>query len=465
MASNPRLAAGAYRVDWRRGGRNGTPQVVSFPVAKLGDEGALKLAQAAKSLIDSRRNLITAKEVYTAILGEDPDADTLACPTMAEWTRDWLKGKRDVSMETLAEYRWLLMSRVVPIIGELRVSFIDSGVVKRVIDTAADDDLAPATLRKLHVVLAQVLGAAVPQWLKSNPCAKPPGKKRRSELPKVMRHEAVYLTRAEADLIIASCPDQIRDLVIVALGTGLRLGELLALRVGDVDLGEEESVIHVQRSRKKSGKVGDPKSEAGTRPVALTDSCTKVIRPRVANRPPKALVFLSPARKMWDPKNLRNRYWTRALIAAARCVEHPPAPEGRPLEPGEENLGQWCRDHGGVRTDGKPCGAKIAPGMNRCRQHLGVPRDAVSDCECPTRLHVTPRWHDTRHSHVDWLLDAEWDIYEVQLRIGHESVKTTIDMYGNRRRKPAAGRLAKLEEVLPGPRTSAEDEGQEAEAS
>jgi hypothetical protein len=49
---------------------------------------------------------------------------------------------------------------------------------------------------------------------------------------------------------------------------------------------------------------------------------------------------------------------------------------------------------------------------------------------------------------VDWLLDAGWELNDVQIRIGHESVKTTIDMYGNRRRRANPERMAALDRVL-----------------
>lgn len=41
-----------------------------------------------------------------------------------------------------------------------------------------------------------------------------------------------------------------------------------------------------------------------------------------------------------------------------------------------------------------------------------------------------PRIHDLRHSHAAWLLAAGVPIHVVQARLGHESIKTTVDTYG-----------------------------------
>lgn len=43
------------------------------------------------------------------------------------------------------------------------------------------------------------------------------------------------------------------------------------------------------------------------------------------------------------------------------------------------------------------------------------------------------RIHDLRHTHVAWLMEAGIDPYRIQQRLGHESIKTTIDRYGHLR--------------------------------
>jgi len=42
-----------------------------------------------------------------------------------------------------------------------------------------------------------------------------------------------------------------------------------------------------------------------------------------------------------------------------------------------------------------------------------------------------PRVHDLRHTHVSWLIDAGVNFKVIQYRLGHKSVKTTIDRYGH----------------------------------
>jgi integrase len=41
-----------------------------------------------------------------------------------------------------------------------------------------------------------------------------------------------------------------------------------------------------------------------------------------------------------------------------------------------------------------------------------------------------PRFHDLRHTHVAWLVAANTPLPKIQQRLGHESIQTTIDVYG-----------------------------------
>lgn len=46
-------------------------------------------------------------------------------------------------------------------------------------------------------------------------------------------------------------------------------------------------------------------------------------------------------------------------------------------------------------------------------------------------LGKTPRWHDHRHTYSAWLISAGVPLSEIQRRLGHESIQTTVDVYGH----------------------------------
>jgi integrase len=58
--------------------------------------------------------------------------------------------------------------------------------------------------------------------------------------------------------------------------------------------------------------------------------------------------------------------------------------------------------------------------------------DAWVDARKKAKLDAPlPRIHDLRHTHVAWLIAAGVPLPVIQRRLGHESIKTTIDRYGH----------------------------------
>ena len=413
MASNPKIVSGSYRVEWRLDGkRNGKKQCVTFP----GTPSGFKQAEAAKNLAEAKRHSVTDDEVYKAILDiEEPAPAAKETPTFAEWFETWQESKNDVEDSTIKEYLRLMRSRVIPELGPIRLADLEANpeIIWSFYGRLAKE-LMPAGVRKVHVVVHQILGAAVPQHMASNPAEKPKGK-RSTGLPKVKRHKACYLMPEEADALWAAADPQIKDFIKVAFGTGLRLGELLGMRVCDLKLDTRKPVVVVEQTFKKDGTFGGPKSDRSERSVTISRTLVKILKARCADKRPHELIFPSPEGLAWDQNNLRRRYWKPAVTKASRCAKHPP-------------------------TKMIKCG--------RGGKQEKLDPNAVSECACKTRLHQAPRIHDTRHSHVSWLIDAGWDPYTIQHRIGHESIKTTYDVYGHLFSRGSTEELDALDKML-----------------
>jgi integrase len=80
-------------------------------------------------------------------------------------------------------------------------------------------------------------------------------------------------------LIEASHGDRLEALYVVAVHTGMRQGELLALKWEDVDL--TEGVLRVRRTLARDGgriTLGEPKTRRSRRPVHLTSAAVEALR-------------------------------------------------------------------------------------------------------------------------------------------------------------------------------------------
>ena len=91
-------------------------------------------------------------------------------------------------------------------------------------------------------------------------------------------HQTKVASLPELAMIVEAMPSRYRAMVLLAAWCGLRFGELAELRRRDVDL--EARVLRVERgvtSRDGQVFVGDPKSHAGKRTVAVPPHLVAVL--------------------------------------------------------------------------------------------------------------------------------------------------------------------------------------------
>lgn len=137
-----------------------------------------------------------------------------------------------------------------------------------------------------------------------------------------MRHLSV----AELEALIAATPDDAlgrteRILYVTAAMTGLRRGELLALRWQDVDW--DVGIIRVRRTYTR-GRFGTPKSNQSSRVVPLADRVTAELRQQyeaTSFRDDDDLVFChTTSGGVLDPSKVRKRFQAAARRAELRPV-------------------------------------------------------------------------------------------------------------------------------------------------
>lgn len=174
-------------------------------------------------------------------------------------------------------------------------------------------NLKPPTLNAILRVLSGMIESAVDDGiLDINPVRRV--KRLPEPAPKVD-----FLTPAEVRTLLEAAAGVDEDLALairVAVFTGIRRGELLALRWMDLDL--ESRRLFVRRSV-RAGVFGEPKSRRSRRPVDLPAGLCRLLAERwqAAGQPePEALVFLRPDGQLWEPSVLSVRFFRRALAAA-----------------------------------------------------------------------------------------------------------------------------------------------------
>jgi integrase len=193
-------------------------------------------------------------------------------PRLKDATTAWLDALRSGAVTnrsgdpykpgTIRSYEKELRLRVLPVLGDMRVNEITAGDVQELVDDLIANGLAPATIDVAITPLKAFYRRAVARReARVNPAVG-------IEKPAVRYPARRVVSPAEADAMIAALDGQDRVLWATAFYTGLRRGELIALRREDVDLAT--GLVHVRRGWDHVEGEIEPKSRHGRRRVPIT---------------------------------------------------------------------------------------------------------------------------------------------------------------------------------------------------
>ena len=214
--------------------------------------------------------------------------------TLATYAQGWLSSRRvkgrPLALRTLETYRGSLDRWILPRLGRLELGQITPAVVRRwhaEVSTAT----GPTATRQAYATLRAVLNTAVEdEALLRNPCRiRGAGQPTSPERP--------LLDREQVEALAEAMPAHLRALVLVAFWAHLRLGEVLALRRGDVDT--EAGTVRVERQvvEVDAGPVETAPKSASIRMVHLAAPGLEVVREHLASRGPMlrtARLFVRP---------------------------------------------------------------------------------------------------------------------------------------------------------------------------
>ena len=183
-------------------------------------------------------------------------------PTLRAYSEGWLAG-RDLKPRTRSLYQDLLEGLVLPELGGLRLSRITPTRVRAW--HVALGSGQPTQRAHAYSLLRTIMGTAVADdLLNANPCRiRGAGTAR-----KIVESRPATLTELQA--ITDHVPERYRAMILLAAWCGLRFGELTELRRSDMDI--DLGVLRIRRAVVRvNGEVivGDPKSAAGRRDVAI----------------------------------------------------------------------------------------------------------------------------------------------------------------------------------------------------
>lgn len=223
--------------------------------------------------------------------------------TFGIYARTWIE-RRPVKPRTRAHYAALVEQHLIPTFGEMPLAHITPDTVTRW--HALMGPSRPTLRAHAYGLLRTILADAErDELIARNPChIRGAGNSKRV-------HKIKPATLAELEALVGAMPERLRAMTLLAAWCAMRFGELAELRRSDIDL--TRGVIRVRRAvTRVHGEtiVGTPKSDAGTRDIAVPPHLLPLLREHLAEHvdpAPDALLFPGTGGRHLAPSTLYGR--------------------------------------------------------------------------------------------------------------------------------------------------------------
>lgn len=202
--------------------------------------------------------------------------------TVADYLDDWLTGaRRALRPSTAGTYERHIRLHILPALGRLPVARVRPEQLDRLYAGLLAKGLSRTTVQHVHAILRRSLSQATRRGvIARNPTdlVDPPGR----DHPEM---QVLSLNQARALLAAAKSARHVglEALYVLALTTGMRRGELLALRWADVDVARRALTVTgtLQRVKRADGtsvlERAQPKTKTSMRRIPLTSTAADAL--------------------------------------------------------------------------------------------------------------------------------------------------------------------------------------------
>jgi len=299
----------------------------------------------------------------------------------------WLETKKNnVSVNTWSYYNQLVRDYIKPSLGMMILKDIKPGYIQKLYNEMSRKGIGARTVEKTHSVIRGSLNTALKYGLIIlNPA-------NATDPPRSQKKEMSYLELEEIEKLIKvgrESNDRYYRIYYLAIITGMRQGELLALKWKKIDL--EKGIIEVKQSliRLPRGNlvIEKPKTKSSVRSIKIGEGTIEVLKEQKE--------IIKEERKV-------SKLWKENDLVFPSTV-------GTPIDP-----------------------TKILKRFRNLLKKAGLPRI---------------RFHDLRHTSASLMLNNGVDILVASRRLGHSKPSVTLDVYGHMlvtAQNEAAEKLEKL---------------------
>lgn len=419
--------------------------MVGFSRKRIGADGRPRYAalykdargqQRSAGSFSSRREADRAWQAVEATIAAGRPGDVRAGRmSFRRYVEDTWFPNHVLEPSTRESYSYCIKRHLMPTFGPMRMSGILPMHVRAWVTDLTSAGVSPATIRHNKIILSAIFTTALNDFIVAlHPC-------RGVKSPTVAVKEYRILTPGEFDRLQAALPSDAAQLLIeVAIGSGLRWGELIELRPRDLHW--------------PSGIVTVTRTVTEVNPKYHPDGGRFLVKPYPKSRRSRRFkldaTVLDALRQHITAHDVRDGDlifdFRHFLVTTVRKV---PLMDVQRLGTTEPNAAGRSYPHGSLsaytagRCRCEHCRAAFAtyrarrrsegidnPRQSRSRDGDGhLPRDWFRNAVWLPTLQAAElepvRMHDLRHAHASWLLAGGADLQVVKERLGHASIATT----------------------------------------
>lgn len=237
----------------------------------------------------------------------DPSHEIL---NFKEYASIWRATKGSISGKTLGTYDSQLRLHLNPYFGEKPITAVTASEVRKWVGKLSEDKVGATTIRQSYRLMRQIMESAfLEERITRNPC-------NGIKLPKIVTTDKRGLTREELNALAEECGSY--GPIILFLGTtGLRVGEALALKVGDLDLIGSAVAVNRSWTKDETGRrvMGASTKTGASRIVPISPNVLAALRPFFESKSSEDWLFTGPSGKVMDYDWLRQRIFMPAANA------------------------------------------------------------------------------------------------------------------------------------------------------
>lgn len=250
--------------------------------------------------------------------------------TLDEWNNKWIDLYKvgEIRSNTLVRYKDTYRKHISPVIGKMKLSSITQVDIRKLLKDMKKNGYGYEVRNSTKILLVDMFNKAlIDDFVRKNPA-------RGITIKRDEDKEVKVLTVEEQMLFFDCCKGTFYDnFFVTAVSTGMRIGEIAALREEDIDFSKKE--IHVRRTlvyakyeedSHKTFHFEDPKTETSFRTIPINKQCFSALKKQimqkrvVQNKAPKSKLPDEPFRDLLFTTSLNTPINSQIIIDAIEKI-------------------------------------------------------------------------------------------------------------------------------------------------